>query len=463
MRVRHLAAALAPVTLVATALFVGRPATATGGGPAVGFAGYQQLRASDGSASRGLLATAAAANAPTATVSDPSGDTLFCQGDLIAARLDYQQPTSLAMGVTTACTSNPNTDPSWTTGSSLTHIGFYMDMNGDGDDEYWAVYAPGLSGSSSVAEVFHTANDDFTEVCTAPAAWNQSTGFSVTIPSSCLGSPSQVQVYAAMIWDPTPTASVKAVVPDFAPDEGWLGPVSPAGAPTTTSPPTTPPSTTTTTTPPLPPAVGQGYWLVASDGGIFSFGNARFWGSTGAIRLNQPIVGMATTPDGFGYWMVASDGGIFSFGNAAFFGSTGAIRLNQPIVGMATTPDGLGYWLVARDGGIFSFGDAKFFGSTGAIRLNQPIVGMALAGGGRGYWFVAADGGVFGFGPDAVFYGSGVGKAPTPVVGIAPSADRLGFRLVTSDGRVETFGDAQHLGDLTGRPLTLPIVGLASN
>jgi len=45
-------------------------------------------------------------------------------------------------------------------------------------------------------------------------------------------------------------------------------------------------------------------------------------------------VGMAATPDGKGYWLVASDGGIFSFGDAGFFGSTGAIHLNRPIVGM---------------------------------------------------------------------------------------------------------------------------------
>ena len=80
-------------------------------------------------------------------------------------------------------------------------------------------------------------------------------------------------------------------------------------------------------------ADGNGYWLVASDGGIFSYGDADFYGSTGAIRLNQPIVGMAPTTDGHGYWLVASDGGIFSFGDAAFYGSTGAIQLNQPIVG----------------------------------------------------------------------------------------------------------------------------------
>jgi hypothetical protein len=124
------------------------------------------------------------------------------------------------------------------------------------------------------------------------------------------------------------------------------------------------------------PAPTSGYWLVASDGGIFSFGNAQFYGSTGAIHLNKPIVGMTSTPDGLGYWLVASDGGIFSFGDAHFYGSEGATVLNKPIVGMTSTPDGLGYWLVASDGGIFSFGDAKFYGSTGAIQLNQPIVGM---------------------------------------------------------------------------------------
>nr|MDP9334559.1 hypothetical protein [Actinomycetota bacterium] len=76
---------------------------------------------------------------------------------------------------------------------------------------------------------------------------------------------------------------------------------------------------------------------------------------------------------------VAADGVIFAFGDAKFYGSTGAITLNQPIVGMAATPSGNGYWFVAADGGIFSFGDAKFHGSTGSIVLNQPIVGMASA------------------------------------------------------------------------------------
>jgi hypothetical protein len=86
------------------------------------------------------------------------------------------------------------------------------------------------------------------------------------------------------------------------------------------------------------PSSGDGYWLVASDGGIFSYGNAAFLGSAGAVPLNKPIVGMEATPDGGGYWLVASDGGIFSYGNAAFLGSAGAVPLNQPIVGMTASP-----------------------------------------------------------------------------------------------------------------------------
>ena len=162
----------------------------------------------------------------------------------------------------------------------------------------------------------------------------------------------------------------------------------------------------------------------------------RFFGSTGSIRLNQPIVGMAATPDGGGYWLVASDGGIFIFGDAQFFGSTGSIRLNQPIVGMAATPDGGGYWLVASDGGIFSFGDAQFFGSTGSIRLNQPIVGMAATPDGGGYWLVASDGGIFNFG-DAPFEGS-LGGSGASALGIAVTPFH-GYSIVTTDGNEYAF------------------------
>jgi hypothetical protein len=207
---------------------------------------------------------------------------------------------------------------------------------------------------------------------------------------------------------------------------------------------------------------GGGYWNVASDGGIFSFGDAQFYGSTGAIRLNQPVVGMAPTPDGRGYWLVAADGGIFTFGDAQFYGSTGNLRLNRPVVGMTASPDGRGYWLVASDGGIFSFGDAAFHGSTGALRLNQPVVGMAATPGGQGYWLVASDGGIFAFG-NAPFYGStGAIRLNRPVVGMAATPGGRGYWLVASDGGIFTFGNAPFYGSTGAIRLNLPVVGMAA-
>ena len=144
-----------------------------------------------------------------------------------------------------------------------------------------------------------------------------------------------------------------------------------------------------------PTSDAGGYWLVASDGGIFSYGDAGFYGSTGGVRLVRPIVGMATTPDAGGYWMVASDGGIFAFGDAPFHGSLGGIRLVKPIEAMVATPDGRGYWMVASDGGIFAFGDATFHGSMGGHVLSAPIAGMVPNG--NGYTLIGQDGKTYPF------------------------------------------------------------------
>ncbi len=171
---------------------------------------------------------------------------------------------------------------------------------------------------------------------------------------------------------------------------------------------------------------------------VSAFGNASAsYGSTSLIDLATPVVGMARTPDGSGYWEVASDGGIFSFGDAQFFGSMGGKALAQPVTGMAATPDGSGYWEVASDGGIFSFGDAQFFGSMGGKALAQPVTGMAATPDGRGYWEVASDGGIFSFG-DAQFFGSYGGGVPAEgpsymrFVGMAPTVDGGGYWIVAS-------------------------------
>ena len=120
-------------------------------------------------------------------------------------------------------------------------------------------------------------------------------------------------------------------------------------------------------------------WAVLTNGAAVTLRLARRAGA------GAPIVALVPTPDRNGYWIVAADGGVFSYGDAAFFGSAGDLHLNEPIVGMAATSDGKGYWLVASDGGVFAYGDAAFAvrwaASTSTPRSSaSPATGRAGTG-----------------------------------------------------------------------------------
>ncbi len=209
--------------------------------------------------------------------------------------------------------------------------------------------------------------------------------------------------------------------------------------------------------------LAEGYWMTASDGGVFAFGSAPFLGSTGGHRLNAQIVSMAATPSGLGYWLAGADGGVFAFGDAEFLGSTGGIDLNSPVVSISASPSGRGYWLVASDGGVFAFGDVGFFGSAGGLALNRPVVGMAAHPLGTGYWLTASDGGVFAFG-DVGFFGSAGGtELGAPVVGIASTPTAQGYWLAASDAGVFTYGDAAFHGSGASLALRRPVVGIAQD
>jgi hypothetical protein len=216
----------------------------------------------------------------------------------------------------------------------------------------------------------------------------------------------------------------------------------------------------TPTPTPTPTPSGHGYWLVGSDGGIFSYGAAQFYGSTGSLTLQRPVVGITPTANDGGYWLVASDGGIFSFGNADFYGSipklglapagsTSPKRLNAPIVGMVPSGDGAGYFMVASDGGVFAFGDAKFEGSCPGIGgCSGAAVAVMPDASGNGYWLVTTTGHVYAFG-DAVNYGA-PGPQAVPVTAAVRTKDSGGYWLLFANGVVAPYGDAADLGGPAG-------------
>jgi hypothetical protein len=136
---------------------------------------------------------------------------------------------------------------------------------------------------------------------------------------------------------------------------------------------------------------GGGYWLAAADGGVFSFGDAVYQGSTGGKPLAEPVTGMAAVPGGGGYWLVAADGGVFSFGTAGFHGSAADENIGTWVTGMAATPDGQGYWLAAATAAVLPFGTAVSYGPSPNEPPFPPTAAIAATPNGRGYWLLQPD------------------------------------------------------------------------
>jgi hypothetical protein len=211
------------------------------------------------------------------------------------------------------------------------------------------------------------------------------------------------------------------------------------------------------------PAGAPGYWMVAGDGGIFTFGRATYHGSTGGQKLAAPIVGMLPTPTGRGYWLAAADGGVFAFGDAPFLGSA-ANRPpgSAPIVAIAGIPSGGGYWLFAADGSVYTLGAATYWGRPPPSAVHAPIVGAAAAASGSGYYLVAADGSVYPEGDAWVLGDASKVHLGAPIVSMAMTSDGHGYWLVAADGGVLSYGNAIYAGSMGGRPLRQPMVAMAS-
>ena len=153
--------------------------------------------------------------------------------------------------------------------------------------------------------------------------------------------------------------------------------------------------------------------MVASDGGIFSYGDSQFYGSIPGLglhpagsglpnSLSAPIVGMVPTDGGRGYFLVGADGGVFAFGDARFEGSCpGVGGCVGSAVAVMPADSGNGYWVVTNTGQVYAFGDAAYYGAPGS----QSSTVTAAVSTGEGYYVLLANGKVFPYG-DAVNFGS---------------------------------------------------------
>jgi hypothetical protein len=215
----------------------------------------------------------------------------------------------------------------------------------------------------------------------------------------------------------------------------------------------------------------NGYWLVATDGGIFAFGDSGFYGSIPGIglapagtpgpvpKLAAPIVAMVPSSDGGGYFMVASDGGVFAFGDARFAGSCPGIG-GCSGAAVAVMPDatGQGYWLVTATGRVYAFGDAQVKpfagGSTGSV-----VSSAVRTPTGGGYWILFADGAVAAYG-DARFIGAPTGAVggTNPATAVFATADGLGYWVAAANGSLFNYGTAPDDGSMAGAHLNAPII-----
>ncbi len=207
-------------------------------------------------------------------------------------------------------------------------------------------------------------------------------------------------------------------------------------------------------------AAAPGYWVLGSDGGIFSYGDAAFHGSVPGAGVQADSALMATTPSSNGYWILGTDGGIFSFGDAAFHGSLPGEGVRTRAIDLKPTRTGNGYWVLGADGGIFSFGDARFFGSLPGVGVSTEAVKLVPTPSGNGYWVLGADGGIFSFG-DAAFHGSLPGAGVTNrSISMAPTPTGAGYWVLGADGGIFSFGDASFFGSVPGIGLCHVVTGI---
>jgi Fibronectin type III domain/Subtilase family len=214
---------------------------------------------------------------------------------------------------------------------------------------------------------------------------------------------------------------------------------------------------------------GNGYVIALESGHVSSFGDSPIMSNLPVtrrltLRSGEWVTSLSLTPTGQGVWLFTNRGQVATSGDAPFYGDLSGLTLNGPVLDSIPTPSGHGYYMVASDGGIFAFGDAAFYGSMGGRSINAPVQSLVPTATGAGYWLVAADGGIFAFG-DAGFVGAIPGvlapgqRLNKPITGMIRYGS--GYLMVGEDGGIFSFSDRPFLGSLGNTPPATPIVAVA--
>jgi hypothetical protein len=151
---------------------------------------------------------------------------------------------------------------------------------------------------------------------------------------------------------------------------------------------------------------GRGYWLVAVDGHVYGFGDARVDGSPANALAPYDAIGARTAG---GYIVTGADNqAAYTYPGGQVNGGGSGTALSSTLVGTAVSPSGNGTWQAGVDGSVVTTGDAGFFGSVPGenVALTAPVTAIASVPDGKGYWLLGGGGTVYPFGDAGTFNAS---------------------------------------------------------
>lgn len=173
--------------------------------------------------------------------------------------------------------------------------------------------------------------------------------------------------------------------------------------------------------------------------------------SLGGQVLPYPIVKILRDYTGNGYWLIASNGEVYPFGDAPNCGSLPDRAKVDDIVSAAMGQNGRGYWLAQRNGDVWTFNSCPNSTITNQGnakgRTTSPIVAMVGSAAGTGYSIIEQSGLVYYFnmsipGPTT----STNGYTPYAITSADSAASGTGMWLLACDGGLASLGNAAEMG-----------------